>query len=200
VDYGDEVRTTQDFTSDVDDFRQWVQSLSANGGADLPENPLDAVIAAYDTFRWRGAVQKTFIILTDAPAWQVDCPGNEGCTTTMNETILAIRGSATVFAVSPGTDSIWYAPGAGSRAGDEPDYPTDEVLDVQILAEETGGLWTEMPYDGYVDLTQLPIADTIADGWVVRYQGVMDDTTHSVRVVLALDGEYVGDAMFSADY
>src|SRR4029077_15593171 len=53
-------------TSDVKKFTQWVGSLHAGGGGDIPEDQLDALAYA-STFPFRPEAQGIIILVTDAP-------------------------------------------------------------------------------------------------------------------------------------
>jgi hypothetical protein len=53
-------------TSNVQEFTQWVGSLHAGGGGDIPEDQLDALAYA-STFPFRPEAQGIVIIVTDAP-------------------------------------------------------------------------------------------------------------------------------------
>src|SRR5215469_13267294 len=53
-------------TSNVQEFTQWVGSLHAGGGGDIPEDQLDALAYA-STFPFRPEAQGIVILITDAP-------------------------------------------------------------------------------------------------------------------------------------
>jgi FHA domain/Integrin beta chain VWA domain len=53
-------------TSNVGEFINWVGSLHASGGGDIPEDPLDALAYA-STFPFRPEAQAILILITDAP-------------------------------------------------------------------------------------------------------------------------------------
>jgi len=55
------------FTSDVKQFTEWVGSLHAGGGGDIPEDQLDALAYAAK-FPFRPEAEGIIIIVTDAPA------------------------------------------------------------------------------------------------------------------------------------
>src|SRR6202011_640813 len=54
------------FTSDVHQFTEWVSSLHAGGGGDIPEDQLDALAYAA-SFPFRPQAEGIIIIVTDAP-------------------------------------------------------------------------------------------------------------------------------------
>jgi hypothetical protein len=57
----------QKMTSNVNEFTEWVGSLHAGGGGDIPEDQLDALNYA-STFPFRPEAQGIIILVTDAPA------------------------------------------------------------------------------------------------------------------------------------
>ncbi len=65
VTFLDEVEHIYDFTSDVQLFQQYVDEQYAHGGGDLPENSLDALMAACQ-FDFRPTANRVFIWITDA--------------------------------------------------------------------------------------------------------------------------------------
>src|SRR5271157_3808175 len=68
----------QKMTSDVTEFTNWVGSLHAGGGGDIPEDQLDALAYA-STFPFRPEAQGIVILITDAPCHHAgDGPDREG--------------------------------------------------------------------------------------------------------------------------
>ena len=65
VTFLDEIENIYDFTSDVQLFQQYVNEQYAHGGGDLPENSLEALMAA-SQFDFRPAANRVFIWITDA--------------------------------------------------------------------------------------------------------------------------------------
>ena len=63
VEFGDEIRGSFSLTDDYIAFDDWVQSLSAWGGGDGPENQLDALWAASE-MNFRQNAKKFFILFT----------------------------------------------------------------------------------------------------------------------------------------
>jgi len=55
-----------DLTTDVDTFHAWVSPIRSGGGDDVPEEALDAIMAAVDSMHWRPRALKVIILLTDA--------------------------------------------------------------------------------------------------------------------------------------
>ena len=65
VTFLDEVENIYDFTDNVQLFQQYVNQQYAHGGGDLPENSLEALMAACQ-FDFRPAASRIFIWITDA--------------------------------------------------------------------------------------------------------------------------------------
>jgi hypothetical protein len=53
---------------------------------------------------------------------------------------------------------------------------------------------------GTFDLTELPIAETAAGGYVVTYRGTRDGSDHTVRVVIDDGGSVRGEFSVDATY
>ena len=64
-----------DLISDVDTFSSWMGAIDSWGGADIPEEALDAIMGAVDSMHWRTGALKVIIILTDA----CFCEVGSGC-------------------------------------------------------------------------------------------------------------------------
>jgi von Willebrand factor type A domain len=62
--YGDETHST-DFTSDADQFRNWVRALSPRANDTIPESTLDAVCMALQS-PWRERCHRSVVVFTDA--------------------------------------------------------------------------------------------------------------------------------------
>ncbi|HEX3031647.1 MAG TPA: carboxypeptidase regulatory-like domain-containing protein, partial [Bacillota bacterium] len=105
ISYGDEVpyRALENFTPafDSDDtaaataaanqFKEWVSTLYASGGADTPENPLDAAISAA-ALDFRPDAQKIIMLITDADAHVANDYGDSSTTATLSKTLTALTG------------------------------------------------------------------------------------------------------------
>jgi hypothetical protein len=65
VTFLDEIENIYDFTDNVQLFQSYVSQQYAHGGGDLPENSLDALMAACQ-FDFRPAANRVFIWITDA--------------------------------------------------------------------------------------------------------------------------------------
>jgi hypothetical protein len=88
VEYGDATRTSIDLTTAAD-VRSWVGGLSATGGGDAAENPLDAIRFAEETFSFRPEAMRYYVLVTDQGMHECGV----GCAeTTLAEVAEATRG------------------------------------------------------------------------------------------------------------
>lgn len=104
-------------TSDVKQFTEWVGSLHAGGGGDIPEDQLDALAYAA-TFPFRPEAEGIIILVTDAPphhagdgsgnsphdeAYHDHHPGNNEVTDLTGDKVAETlrKNSLTLYAVSP---------------------------------------------------------------------------------------------------
>ncbi|MGF1723810.1 VWA domain-containing protein [Photobacterium nomapromontoriensis] len=127
--FGDEVpyRDKINFTDDANSFKNWVSSLSADGGRDKPENPLDSLISAGTELSWRADSQQIIMLITDAPAHVANDGGNSDTTATFSLAALSTQ-DQTVFYSSPETQ---YA-----ALGDSLSWPFDQDVLLSQLSEE----------------------------------------------------------------
>lgn len=59
-----------EFVDKVDDLKNQISSLTADGGGDIPENTLDALLIAAKKTQWGDKRHKFIILFTDAPTKQ----------------------------------------------------------------------------------------------------------------------------------
>lgn len=174
-------------------------SVVADGGGDSPENPLDAIMYAYNNFTWRAGAQKIFIVITDIDAHQITdtigklSTGGNRCTTSAEAVIASLAGKAVIHCVSPGwTSSL----GSG-------------LLDVRRLADglgegrttalsNTGGKWIEFSSSGF-NLTTLGISSVLSKSYTLRFSYTFDAGTWYVHVLVDTnnDGIFDTDAVFT---
>jgi hypothetical protein len=182
-------RTKVGLTTNLTTFRDWLATLTARGGGDAAENPLDAMMEAKNTMAWPAGVARHFIVLTDVGAHQRGDPPPDGAPPdlygfTGAEVLDAFRGWAVVHAVSSDYSAWWPTPESASvtanNGGPEPQVTTSGGWDVRELADGgppgarthngTGGKWVEMPASGVVDLTTLGIAELINLAYTVTFE------------------------------
>jgi hypothetical protein len=184
IEYGDDIRTKKDFTTSATDFKTWVSTLAANGGSDEPENPLDSLVSYVDGSTWRPDAQHIVIVITDAHAHEKG-DGTTIAHYTEAEVVAKYRGNYVIHTLSPSAiRSVKDNDGvsiAQSRAVGV--YPG-----VKPLSDGTGGTWTDLPFNGTVNLSALPVKDAITSGYLLRYSGLKIAGTHNLRLILKQDG------------
>ncbi|MBF0538657.1 MAG: SMP-30/gluconolactonase/LRE family protein [Nitrospirae bacterium] len=101
--FGDEVpyRLKKDWTTNADDYKNWLSTLTANGGGDIPENSLDAIISGAN-LTYRAGAQRLIVLITDAPAHVAGDGGNSATTATFDSTKAALK-DITFYYSSPET-------------------------------------------------------------------------------------------------
>jgi len=169
-------------------------STEADGGGDLAENPLDAIMYAYNNFAWRADAQKIIIVITDIYAHQItdtygkSFGGGNRCTTSGEAVVADLSGKATIYCVSP---AYSYALSYG-------------LLDVRRLADglgedrataetNTGGKWIEFEDTGF-DLTTLGIDTVIERSYTVRSSYTFDSGTYYIKLQIDTDGDGIFDS------
>jgi len=154
-------------TSDATEFKGWIESLTASGGGDGPENSLDALGTA-TTYTFRPGAQKIFILITDAaPHYTGD--GTTYTDRTVAGTITELKDAgAMTFVVGP--DRSEYH-GAGS------------------ISEATGGTWYAITTDFTSIISE--IGDVITHQYVIEYNThntAFNGAWRDVSLCVDLDG------------
>lgn len=187
----------------------FLATVTASGGGDGPENPLDSLMYAFNSYTWRSGAQKVFIILTDATAHQSG-DGTTYCTTTLADVQSALSGKAVVYSVSPTEDSNSYpSPGYSPKTADvrwladgygwfggvtTATYGTrrgsDEAGRVYV---GTGGKWVGLPASGNVDLTTLGISTAITSGYTMTFTYSFSGSTLYIHVLVDKNGDGTWD-------
>ena len=98
VEFGDEVRTSAPL-GNIDDFRVWLDHMTATGGADTPENPLDAIQAAND-FSYRSNALRYMVVVTDTGMHE-STDGTDCSETTLRATQQVLDPSTFISLVHP---------------------------------------------------------------------------------------------------
>ena len=83
------------FTEDLEQAREAINELTANGGGDTPEAVLDGVWAACHELGWRPHARRIVVLVGDAPPHGVGAPGDgysRGCP--CGETIASVTAAA----------------------------------------------------------------------------------------------------------
>lgn len=167
-----------------------LETVSADGGGDAPENPLDAIMYAYNNFTWRAGAQKVFVVITDVNGHQNvagDTSSDNKCTTSIEAVAVSLAGKATVYAVSP-------------------DFTSDQspYCDVRRLADglgegrttalsNTGGKWIEFSYSA-VDLTTLGISSAVSMGYKFTFDYTFEAGTWWLHIMADTNGDGVMDS------
>jgi len=192
--------------------KAWLDALSGVGGGDSPENPLDAIMLAFNTFSWRSGAQKVFIVITDNPCHQLGDGGGDAPTLIYDVASVeaALIGKATVYAVSPKIDVYstyprtfytrtttegdvrWLADGYGWFNG------IASTLEYGTVKPYygTGGKWVEIEPDSTaaVDLTTLGISTLVTKGYSLRFSYTFDAGTWYIHILADTDGDGVMDS------
>jgi len=211
VEYGDDTpldgsRTKFDPSTDLNAFKSWIGTLSAYGGGDGPENPLDCLmetkLAAPNGYGWHipADAARYYIVLTDIGAHERG-DGTDFCSYTGAEVLAAFRGWAIVSCVSPDLSSYWTTPTAvkSNEPGVDPAvYVSGYGWDVRELADGgpadkrthpgTGGVWMQMPYSGNVDLTTLGISALASESYMVTFAKPPELSSGHLRIVATWAG------------
>lgn len=123
------------------------------------EGAYTAISTTFD-FAWRNTGQKVLVLITDEDA------DDEGEITTDNMVSDLQNQNITTHVIHNPSDSENLLP----------------------LAEQTGGLKLELPSDGYVDLSSLPISETIQQAFSVSYSTGAANSVHQVGLVMEHPG------------
>ena len=207
-----------DIKAGITSITNFITALKAgfggyNGGG-LPEGPLDSIMWAFNLgtgksysgnitkdFGWRERAQKAFIVITDAPAWEKGgseiSPASEWTIAKVADTL---KGKAVVHTVSPAGVSL------PTNTGDT------KGLAVALASSNfngdpskgTGGTWIELPKDGNVDLTTLPLVKTLGKSVKLEYVSLNADPAnvkeHQIRVIVKKNDILQGESTFTAKY
>ncbi|MFA6169724.1 MAG: vWA domain-containing protein [Candidatus Margulisiibacteriota bacterium] len=166
-----------------------LETVVADGGGDAPENPLDAVMYAYNNFTWRAGAQKVFVVITDITGHQnvaADTSSDNKCTTSGEAVVATLAGKAVIYAVSPDYSS--------SR---------DPYLDVRRLADglgegrtvalsNTGGKWID--FDTSYNLTALGISSAVSGGYKFTFEYTFEAGTWWLHIMVDTNGDGTMDS------
>jgi hypothetical protein len=147
--------------STAEEMAAWLQDLAGVDGHDDPENPLDSIRYACDAFQWRPGARRCIVVITDV--WCHQAGDGSGLTAqTVDGLAASLRGSVTVYAVSPVLlgdlspygDVRWLADGYGAGPG-----VTASTYGAVRRSEGTGGAWTRLSDSGTIDLDDIGLAE-----------------------------------------
>lgn len=137
VTFGDSIRQVNDFTSDVNIFRDWVKKTKIRSGGDKPEISLDAMIRGL-TLSYREDAQRLMVLVTDAPAHERG-DGTSFSTVSVEETVDALQSfGITLFALGPVYFDSFAKQVGGIWKNIEKNREFSKVLDMiqSIIVEE----------------------------------------------------------------
>lgn len=170
IEFGDEVRTSVPI-GDLLSFREWLEHMTATGGGDTPESPLDAIRIAND-FSYRNDALHYMIVITDTGMHESS--DGTGC----SETTLR----ATQSALDPSTFVAVVHTNASRPLG----------VDPRELSRALGGVYfaigstTTVDFDVSLDTE----TDDVLGGIAVLTCGGAGDSD-AVDVTATVDGEPV---------
>ena len=168
----DSARTKFDAAANLTGFKDWVGTLSARGGGDGPENPLDALAEVRNNdYGWEipaGAIRE-FIVITDVTAHQRG-DGTSFCDTTLAEVITAFKGWATVDVVGPNYSTTAPAaikPNNGGPAVAVTPSAAVAAVDIRPLTSATGGTFIDIGSEW--NLLDLKVSAHVNAQYVVHF-------------------------------
>lgn len=206
IDFGDQVRTRINLSSEIKPFKAWLEKLGTKGGGDSPEGAIDAVINANMTMNWRAGSQRIIILLTNSTS---HFKGEGGLKYesgnirfiftqpkyNLDDVFNLVSGSAVVHVAS--RDPVWrWVSGSGSNAQGIGGYGYDlgrigsnsELgygVDCSLIANYTGGVAMELSRSSKLDLTELPI-ESIMTQWTSLsiFANILDGKPHNVQIFI----------------
>ena len=121
-------------TESADTFSMWLLPIGSAGGADAPEEALDAIMAAVDSINWRTGTIRIIILITDACFCQRTSTCTRYCHSSwmpaeVRDTLLAEN--IILFVATPSHISCSSCAGTGTWA----------LNWYRNMAETTGGAW-----------------------------------------------------------
>ena len=177
VSYGDEIRSSNDFTDNITTFKTWIDGLSASGGGDTKENSLEGLAKA-TTLSFRTISQRIAILITDADYHEAGESGG-GTTSYTTESMTALLNSLHIVTNVVGPNQSQF----------------------HQLAGETGGLWFNIDSDFQAIIDR--ISSILSSQYVVTYtthHAARDNTWRNVLITARRDskGGYSTDKYFVA--
>ncbi len=143
-----------DLSDDILAFQQFYGTLGATGGTEMDN---DIILYSHNNMTWRPGAQRIYIDIGDE-----DIDRNSSSPNT-SELIPMIQ-PATIHTICVNVGVTGWNP-----------------VELSTL---TGGLHIPLPYDGNIDLTVLPLGETISSGYIMRWldpnPGIATD--HEVRI------------------
>lgn len=156
-------------------------SVLENGGGDGPENTLGVLTHSLKQDFRDGALRQ-FVVIGDSPSHTVnslkrisdyrEATDSKFLPTDAKELLNNIKGTTTLHVIGNdhgvGLDGLFCYSGHGEE-GEKTCYEattSNDYFNLKVLADETGGAFIELPYDGLVDLTTLKVDNWMTSGFV----------------------------------
>jgi len=159
VTFDDQVTAIHEFTTDANEFKTWIEGLTAEGGGDTKENALEGLAAA-TRLGFRDNTQKMVVLITDADYHEAGESGDGGTDYTTDSMITLLK-TMHIIANVVGPDLTQH----------------------QRMAGETGGQF----YNIFSDFAGIVnrISDQLISQYVITYtspNGEADNTWRDVRI------------------
>lgn len=170
IEFGDEIRTSTE-PGDIDTFRAWLSHMTAVGGGDGPENPLDSLLVA-NAFSYRPDALRYLIVITDTGMHE--STDDTQCSETTLAAVQADFHASTFLAV--------VHPNLGSPLGVHP----------QELTHALGGLFVSIGSTTLLDFdisTDTPTDDVLGGIAVLTCTNLAD--SDAVEIETMVDGGLV---------
>ena len=172
-------QATFPLSNDLPAFSAYVAGLLAKGGGDGPENGLDAVAAAHNTFEWRPGAQKVMLLMTDADLHQQD-DGTPFAKQTLISTLELLGADFVVHTVSHGNVVL----------------PDSKSANARQLSCVTGGTSADLQTFLTDDIKDSIFALALAKSFFCVYTTSNPFGTHDVRVDVLHDHQ--GQTLFGS--
>ena len=173
VAFGGYPATPTKYLNFTDDVDTFKAFYNTLYGSGWLEQAIDAVMFAHQNFTWRTGAQRVYIVITDE---DIDTGYY-----TMDQ-LLSTIAPAVIHSIC----DDWGMPDWNPR----------------VLAERSGGIWIDLPYSGYVDLSVLPIGEVISSSYIMKWYDPMPflEIWNTVRIGVFLTMEQRADNTPWRDY
>jgi len=157
VAFGDSIRQVNDFTPDVNIFRDWVKNTKTRSGGDKPEISLDAMVRGL-SLSYREDAQRLMVLVTDYSAHERG-DGTSFSTVSVEETVNALQSfGISLFALGP----VYF----------------------DSIAKQVGGIWKNIEKNREFSNVLDMIRSIIVEEYLVTYnvQDMEPEKLHEVIV------------------
>ena len=161
-----------DLTKNTTDFSDWLGTLNASGGGDNEEVSVDAIYELATKVKWRDGSRKIIIGITDVKSHQRDCVcGKDFALWTLDETVNKCKGKISVYTFSPDGSTLKSMRDNNGNMISNQKKAVSSHVDISEIANQTGGkafYWD----GGNLDLSTINLAQTIANGYEIKFTDV----------------------------